>query len=539
MGDELALGAVGLLGDVARRGEFELDLLALGDVGVGAHPLAHRFVVVRDRHGAHQHVAPGAVVSTQTMFGLEDRPRLERASPEFERRLPVVGMHGVEPTAVARLRRGLTREPVPVGLGRLEPTGGTGRPDDRDRRADEGPEAFLAPREAELGPLAERVVDDDEPHALGLAVRRRLDRVEAHQEMPRGGPRVAGRDLGLEVRVGPPFAQHAGELRLELPTRAGEHGPEVGADVGPEDAVAEHGQGPVHVPDLERTVEEAEADRRVLHHAVEERAGALTFAPPHRRLPREEQRRSESQSQRGDREEEGLGGAALVDVREIAPRIGFDGRRLLARPVHDGLAGRQTLGQGRDRDAGASTNDVVFGGDAFGGDGRRDLGEAARGSARRLECLVEFGQVRRDRVDGGSIGLEETVVADEHVPARARLEILQGREEAFRGPDDARLGGGAVPGGRPVTVVPDGRDEGDDEQRDGADGPRVGRVRAASWCRLVHASLHIRRRVGLTRPEPRWLRIHGSSVDIDGTAQLGSALQARCMASRDEAHHDG
>ena len=50
----------------------------------------------KDRHGAHHHVAIGAIERCQPRLHLIDTAALERSDPAPRRLLPILGMHGVQ-----------------------------------------------------------------------------------------------------------------------------------------------------------------------------------------------------------------------------------------------------------------------------------------------------------------------------------------------------------------------------------------------------------------------------------------------------------
>ena len=74
VGQERALGPVGGLGRFLGGREREFGLLALGDVGVRADPLADRAVLLQDGRDAERHVAPLAIGAAHAVFQ-RDRAR--------------------------------------------------------------------------------------------------------------------------------------------------------------------------------------------------------------------------------------------------------------------------------------------------------------------------------------------------------------------------------------------------------------------------------------------------------------------------------
>ena len=77
--------------------QLRLDPLPLGDVGVHAHPLAERAVVVQERDGADGHVAILAVASTQPVLHLVSGPALDGERPDAGGIRSVLGVDGFQP----------------------------------------------------------------------------------------------------------------------------------------------------------------------------------------------------------------------------------------------------------------------------------------------------------------------------------------------------------------------------------------------------------------------------------------------------------
>ena len=190
-------------------------------------------------------------------------------------------MDRIGPAHPRRLRPALPGERHPLPLLGHEPAFGGRRPDDGRTRLRQRAEPLLALPHAPFQPVADG--DIGHHHAgpriaagpVGPAYR-----IEAHQELPRlvRPRRVHGLHLGVRDR--PPALEHALQLGGEdvLPFR--HRIPQVGPDRGAQRAAAHRGQRTVHVADTQRPVEQPEADRRVLQHVLQQRAGSPEVAPP-------------------------------------------------------------------------------------------------------------------------------------------------------------------------------------------------------------------------------------------------------------------
>ena len=86
VGDELALGEVGLLGLLLGALQLDLDALAVADIGMSADPFDQVADVVEHRGAAGGHVAPLAVVAAHAVLDLVQAALGDRVLP---------GGHGV------------------------------------------------------------------------------------------------------------------------------------------------------------------------------------------------------------------------------------------------------------------------------------------------------------------------------------------------------------------------------------------------------------------------------------------------------------
>ncbi len=297
VGQELTLGPVRVFGGLTSRLHGGLRRLALGDVGVGPHPFAQTAILGEERHGAHRHVAERAVGAAQAVLGLVGLERRHRCLPGASGVFLVVHMDCIEEAVSGIGRIVLAGEARPGHLSRMQIALRGRRPDDRRTGLDQRAEALLAAPHALLDDPAQGLIQNDDTHAFDRRrdLRRRAPQgVEAHREPADaaggGGRRNGHRHVGRDQT----FVERRGELRPEDLVQVRQHRPDRRADVGAEAALAHHRQRPVHVPDLQVAVEEAEADGCVGEHPVEQ------ARHPHR-LPSPDERQPGQKDDRDDR----------------------------------------------------------------------------------------------------------------------------------------------------------------------------------------------------------------------------------------------
>ena len=129
--------AAGLGQEVARL----LRLPALGDVGDGAHPLAHAAAGPHHRHRAHGHVPPRAVRAAQAQLHLHHPPLGHRLPPLRRHARAVVRVHGGGPSPAAGLLPAGAGVRGPAALRLHELAVGAGRPHHLRGRDDQRAEA--------------------------------------------------------------------------------------------------------------------------------------------------------------------------------------------------------------------------------------------------------------------------------------------------------------------------------------------------------------------------------------------------------------
>ena len=175
VGDELALGAIGALGRLARRFEPRLGDALLGDVGMHADPFAQRALVVDDRHRPDREGAVLAVVAPHPMLEDESPALRHRPVPGRHRGVEVVGMDAGAPAEALVFLAALARQRAPAFLHAVHAAVGAVGPQHALHGRDGGAEARLrAPAFAVLG--VERA------EQAGIVDRHRGLRCEARDE---------------------------------------------------------------------------------------------------------------------------------------------------------------------------------------------------------------------------------------------------------------------------------------------------------------------------------------------------------------------
>ena len=342
IGKELALGAIGGFGRLLGCGKLDLAFLALGNVGMGADPFAHQHVaIVHDRHGPHQHVPPVPRAVLQPVLGLEDRMRRDGLARKLQGGFPVIGMHRPDPAEPFRGFERLAGERGPFALRIGKFQGWRGRPDNCHGCLDQVAKSFLAALQAQFRTLANRIVDHHQAHALRSLVRPVAQGKDAHDKMLRSRCLARDSHLGLDARAPPARVEHALQDRGERLAQGWQQGPEFAAGAGLRRQVAHACQRRIDLLDAQAAVEEAEADRRIVEHAIEQAGTALALAAAQDRLPGEIQRGGQGRAKGTQGQQQRSRADVALDSQNIAARRRLRLRNQIPGRIHGALAARQ------------------------------------------------------------------------------------------------------------------------------------------------------------------------------------------------------
>jgi hypothetical protein len=288
---------------------------------------------------------------------------------------------------------------------------------------------FAAPQ-ALLRPAPSGLVDGREAHALHPALYPGPQREDRQTEVAH---RLAPgrRDGRLDVRLRPAPGQHSLEVRRELLAQPGRQRDHLPAGLHAERPLDHGRERPVRVRQAQPPVEEAEAHRRVLHHALQQALRpSLRVSPPKRKRP-EQQRRPERHPEgqcvkpggappRRCGERRGQAACLPLEAGHLGPR-GVH-QLLAAAALHRADGGLETRGA-------TQRHDLVAPGKLCLRQAPQRRRAVKPGRCRRL---VERGEPRGNRGAPRLERLPEALLAGQDESTLPRLGVLEGREKALR-----------------------------------------------------------------------------------------------------------